>query len=140
MMIKRNRAVTDEAKVDLGIGTYDFSPTPVPPPTTFPVISVLGATPRRHELHFNDSAAPDKKARPAGAAGLILFCQAQEVKDPPPVNGASAPFQALVTKPTFMMDFAAEDLGRKAYYFARWHTAKGLLGPWSQVASMIVAG
>jgi hypothetical protein len=137
MQIKSNRAVTDAAKINLGIGVYDFSPTPVPAPATFPLINIVAATPRQHEIRFADSATPDKKSKPTGALGLQFFCSVGEV---PPADPLTSRFQAFVTKQPYMMDFEAADVGKTAFYYARWQTRTGQVGPWSQVASMTVAG
>lgn len=140
MQIKRNRAVSNAAKINLGIGVYDFAATPVTAPTTFPLINIIAATPRQHEIRFADSDTPDKKTKPAGALGLQFFCAVGDAGAGAPADPLASRFQAFVTRQPYRMDFAAADVGKTAYYFARWQTATGLVGPWSQVASMTVAG
>lgn len=140
MMIKRNGAVSSDAKVALGIGVYDVGLTPVPAPTTFPIIHITGATPLQHELRLGDSATPERTARPEGTVGLLLFCQVAAAEEPVPTDGAKAPFLAIVTRAIHRTSFDAADVGKTAYYFARWFTERGLLGPWSQAVSMTVAG
>jgi hypothetical protein len=144
MMIKTNRAVMDEAKTNLGIGVYDFQRTAVPAPISFPVLKLMGATPLRHELRWNDSGAPDSKARPAGVVGLQLFCQVGDTPGgspgAPPNDPLASRFRCFTTKQPYRMELAAADEGKKAFYYARWQTATGLTGPFSQVVSMTVAG
>ena len=140
MLIKSNRAVSDEAKINLGIGVYDTVRSRVLAPATFPVIQILGATPRQHELRFTDSGDADKKGKPAGAQGLQLFCHVGEGSAGAPADPLASRFQSLVTRSTMRMTFAPADVSKTAYYYARWYTASGLTGPWSLVASMTVAG
>ena len=140
MLIKENDAVPDDAKAYLGLGRTDTIRSSVAAPTTFPIVQVLAATPRQHELRFVDSGDTLKKGKPAGAIGLQLFCQVSEPGVPAPADPLSGRFQSLVTRPTFRMTFTAAEVDKRAHYYARWYTFTGLTGPWSQVASMTVAG
>jgi hypothetical protein len=144
MMIKPNRAVSDEAKTDLGIGIYDFNRAPVAAPETRPQINIVAVDLLRHKLLITDSTTPNKKGKPAGAIGLQFFCQVGDtpggVAGAPPSDPQSCRFQAFLSKAAMTMEFSAADAGKKAWYFARWQTGTGKVGPFSQVASMTVAG
>jgi hypothetical protein len=140
MLIKSNRAVSDQAKIALRIGVYDFVRTAVAAPTTRPQVSVVGVDIKQHELHFADSTTAEKKAKPAGAQGLQLFYLVAPAGTPAPEDPLSARFYAVLTKPSLTMRFTAADSGKTAWYMARWQTATGLVGPWSVPVSMPVAG
>jgi len=40
--IRANRAVTDALKIGLGLHIHDAQPTPIPPPSTYPVLTIQG--------------------------------------------------------------------------------------------------
>lgn len=140
MLIKRNPAVEDQAKVDLGIGVYDFTRTPILAPTTRPIINIVKMDLLQHVLRFADVTTPESRARPAGAAGLQFFCHIGDAVAGAPADPLTCRFQQFTTKPTLTMAFDAADAGKKAFYFARWQTAMGKVGPFSQVASLTIAG
>src|SRR6185436_20107712 len=71
--IRANRAVSDELKVGLGLHIADRQPTPVPAPSTYPVLTIQGLGLGAQDLNAADQMTPNKRAKPAGAVGLILF-------------------------------------------------------------------
>ena len=71
--IRANRGISNADKTALGLNVPDGTPTPVPAPSTSPILAVIGATPGEHTIRFADSATPDKRGKPFGAIGLQLF-------------------------------------------------------------------
>ena len=140
IQIKSNRELTDQAKINLGIGVYDFTHTPIPAPSTRPLVEVVKVDVRRHELRFADSTTPDKKAKPTGVLGLQLFYHVGEASAGAPTDPLASRFHAFITRSTLKLDFSAADAGKTAWYYARWQTATGLTGPWSVVISMPIVG
>jgi hypothetical protein len=136
-LIKSDVAVNDEDKLALGIGIRDLVPTPIVAPATFPLLNPVGAGPLTHELRFADNLTPDSRAKPAGALGMQLF---RSIGVVPPGSAAAASFLAFVTKQPYVSAFDEADKNKTAYYYARWQTRTGLVGPWSQVASFTIAG
>lgn len=134
--IRANAGVSDANKIALGLNLPNFTPTPIPQPSTSPLINVIGATPLQHTLRYADTNTPDSKKKPFGAQQLLLFVA---VADDPVVDPTVALFYGAFTKVPVFVDFDAADVGKAATYFARWQTRTGLLGPWSLPVSMTVA-
>ena len=139
MQIKNNRAVSNADKINLGIGVYDGNKAPVPVPATFPLLNLVAAIPLQHELRFSDSDTPDRSAKPAGAIGMQLVCHIGTTA-PAPEDRLASPLQYFITRQPVKISFQPADLGKTAYYFARWQTARGLYSPWSQMVSMTIGG
>lgn len=134
--IRANRAVTDELKIGLGLHVADTSPTPVPPPTTKPVLAIARIDQGFQDVRATDETTPNSRARPVGSAGLLLYraIGAAPVNDP-----AQAAFLTFVGKPAAQSTFTPADAGKTVTYFARWTNAKGEVGPWSQGLSASIA-
>jgi hypothetical protein len=134
--IKSSRGISNADKSALGLTIDDASSTPVPAPTSSPILAILGATPGMHTLRFADSNTPEKRGKPVGAIGLQLFIAiaAAAVADP-----GVARLQGFVTRQPYGVPFDSADNGKIATYFARWQTRTGLTGPWSNAISFTVA-
>lgn len=134
--IRANGAVSDSLKLGLGLRIHDTLPTPIPPPSTYPLLSINGAGPLMQGLRAADQLTPTRRAKPAGSAGLLLFraVGTAAITDP-----EQAGFLGFVTKAAFQSSFSSSDDGKIATYFARWTNAKGEVGPWSAPVSMRVA-
>lgn len=137
MQIKANRAVEDSAKVALKLKAQDAVRTRGTAPVTFPMLKIASATPRCHRLCWNDSETPESRAKPARVQGLVLYCT---VGTTPPEEALSGRFKALITRQPYRMEFSQGDIGKTAYYWARWQTPTGLMSKWSQMVSMGITG
>jgi hypothetical protein len=135
-VIKRNLGVSNDAKIGLGLTINSGGPSPIPAPTTQPVLSIATAGSLRQVVHFADTTAPDRRAKPAGVKGLML---AVAVGTTPPASRELVPTYGMATKQSFAVDFNDGDAAKTAYYYGRWITAAGLLGPWSALAQSIIA-
>lgn len=135
--IKANLGISDELKEAIGVPLTDSLPTPVPAPTTQPLLSIIGATPLQHTLRYADASTPDKRAKPAGATGLLLFVAYGPTV---PTDPETAKFVGLFGRQPMLVDHAAENAGKTAYYCARWTNSKGQMGPWSGWVHLIIAG
>jgi hypothetical protein len=136
-VIKRNLGVSNEAKIGLGLTIDDSGRTPIPAPTTAPILSIFNAAPLHHSVRFVDETSPDRRAKPAGVQGVLL---AVAVGTTPPVDFATMPVQGLMTRQNFDLGFALPDKGKNAYYAGRFVTPSGLPGPWSALAQLTIAG
>lgn len=135
--IANNAGVSSANKVALGINPRTNPPSPVPAPTTNPVLTISSAIAFGHIVRFRDSlASPSVKAKPAGAIGLQLFAStsATPITDPTLLE-----FNSVQTKSPFTITWGSGDVGKTAYYAARWVTRRGLVGPWSAIAPFTVA-
>jgi hypothetical protein len=134
--IRANRAVADNLKNDLGLRVRDAVPTPVPAPTTKPVLNIARTEQGFMNITAADEATPSKRARPAGSVGMLLYRAVAEDA----VNSPSqATFLTFVGKPAAQSDFTTADRGKTATYFARWTNARGEVGPWSSAVSGAIA-
>jgi hypothetical protein len=134
--IRANRAVSDELKIGLGLTIHDTQPTPVPPPASYPLLAVSGMIQGVQDLRAADQNSPNRRGRPAGTAGLLLF---RAVDTGPVTEPAQAAFLGFVTRAGFQSHFEAADNGKTATYFGRWTNAKGEVGPWGPPVSMPIA-
>lgn len=134
--IRANRAISDANKIALGLHVRDTAPTPVPAPSTYPLLTVDTFNLGTLTLHAADQATPDRRARPAGSAGMLLF---SVVATTPVTTPEGLAFNAFLTKPKFQNTFDPADSGKTVTYFARWTNGKGELGPWSPPVSIRIA-
>jgi len=134
--IRVNRAVSDALKIGLGLHIADTDPTPVPAPATRPVLSIARIAQGFQEVKATDEATPNRRARPAGSAGLLVY---RAIGTAPINDPANAEFQAFVGKPAITSSFSPSDSGKVVTYFARWTNARGEVGPWSQGVSGSIA-
>lgn len=136
-LISRNAGVLASDKLSIGVNPRTSTPTPIPTPTSNPILSLVGATPWGHTLGYKDSAAITGKAKAFGAIQMELHClvSATVIDDP-----AAIPYLGDYTKSPLAVSFSAEDVGKQAYYVARWKTRTGLVGPWSAIVNFTVAG
>jgi len=133
--IRANRAVSDALKVGLGLRIPD-PPTPIPAPTSYPLLTIDSFNLGTLKLSAADQFTPDKKAKPAGTAGLLLFSIVAEESATAPTD---ADFNAFLTKTRFQNTFSQADSGKMVTYFGRWTNGKGELGPWSPPVSIRIA-
>lgn len=138
--IRNNAAVTNQQRVDLGLTVPKVVPTPIPAPTSFPVLGLVMATPLQHELQYSDSATPVGKSKPFGVIGLEIYraIGAVEAVDP-----AQATYYATMTKSPMRINFASDDRAKNCTYFARYVTRSGpagkaQVGPWSAALNAII--
>jgi hypothetical protein len=134
--IRANTAVSDSLKLGLGLNVHDTIPTPVPPPSTYPILSINGAGPLIQELRAADQMTPTRRAKPHGSAGLLVF---RAIGTAAEANPNNCSFMGFVTKADIQSSFESADDGKIATYFARWTNAKGEVGPWSSPVSMRIA-
>lgn len=134
--IRANGAVSDSFKLGLGLHIHDTIPTPIPPPSTYPILAINGAGPAQQDLRAADQLTPTRRAKPHGTAGLLVF---RAIGTAIATDPDSAPFLGFVTKAEFHSSFSSADDGKIATYFARWTNAKGEVGPWSSPVSMRIA-
>jgi hypothetical protein len=136
-MIRLNAGISDQAKLNLQINLVNNSRVPLPDPTSYPVLNIVGSMNGSMTLEYSDSLEPDKKKRPVGAARLELFVAiaAGPVTDP-----AEAKYLGSFTRQPIGVPFAHADNGKTATFFARWAgTRSGVCGPWSVPVSMTIA-
>jgi len=136
-IIKANPSVTNENKIAIGVRVSDPVPTPIPAPTTFPVLSVRMAGPQTQELMAVDVTTPTKRSKPAGTIGMLVV---RAIGTVAAVDPEQCRLLGVYTRVPFQVgEFTAGDIGKVVTYFGRWTNAKGQEGPWSAPVSMILA-
>lgn len=126
VMMQANPSITDTQKTNLGITVRKTNRTPVPPPSTSPLLAFIAATPLQHTLRASDQLTPDSRAKPFGALSLQLSVWVAPIGTSP----SGPPNQLItVTKNPIAVNFDSSDIGKLASYVGRWQTRTGLIGP-----------
>ena len=133
--LQASTVVSDAEKAALGI-TVAATPSPIGAPTTAPMVSIECGNRLQHTLRFVDSATPTKKAKPAGVLGVEIW---NKVGTTPPTGEGDLKFVAIDTDAPYVLNFAAEDGTKNAYYWLRWVSPTGERGPWSEQAQATIA-
>lgn len=133
--INNNPSITNDQKTALGITVRKTTKTPVPTPTTSPILTFIAATPLQHTLRYADQLTPASRALPFGA----ICCEINVfVSLTPPTPDSLATFVLSMTKNPVPIDFTNGMQGKTAYYIAYWRTRTGLYGPVSAQLSAVV--
>lgn len=125
-IIRANQGVTDEDKTALGLNIPDLVPTAIPPPTTYPEISVIIAGAGMHQILITDQLTPTLKAKPFGVAGCLLYANSAPTADPVMTD---APLLAVITRADTALDVSSFPVGSHVGYKGQWFNRKGELGP-----------
>ncbi len=136
MQVKANAGVDNQDKVELGIHVNDPTPSPVPAPTSAPMLNITSAFSGEHNLVYADELTPDSRRKPEGVTQLELYVY---VGPAATANCEDATYVGVYTKNPIQYTFTPDKAGQTATYFARWRTARGLAGPWSLPVAMMIA-
>lgn len=131
-IIRADQGVSEANKAALGLTIPDPTPTPIPAPTTKPVLSAPLAGQNQVYMTIVDELTPDKKSKPAGVAGCVIF-RAEGTAFP--LSFADAKFNGIRTRSDNIMDTSDVAGGTLLTYWAQWFNAKGELGPVSSGAN-----
>lgn len=136
MMIKQNSGIADADKLFIGVRPVNTTREPIDPPSTAPLLNILGATPGVQSLRVADTTTPDSKSRPFGASNLQLFLG---IGTEEPLPQAQCSFYGAFTRSAIDVEFSENDDGKIATFYGRWANQKGKVGPWSLPVSMRIA-
>ena len=126
MAATNHPATTDAQRQSLGLTIRDNDPTPVPPPSTAPLIDILSVKSRRFELRLRDSVTSAKR-KPTGVQGATLFSY---VGEEAPASLSDWKFEASTTKTDIEIDIPVTvPPGSKVWYTAFWFNRKSESGP-----------
>lgn len=135
--ISKNAGVSTSNKIALGVNPGTNTPTPIVAPTSNPVLTIAAALSLQHVVRYRDVlVAPSVKAKPAGVIAIQLYAVASAtvVTDPTVI-----PFIQINTKSPLLISWPSLDVGKQAYYTARWVTRTGLVGPWAPITNFTIA-
>ncbi len=134
--IRINPGVLNSDKLALGLNLPNNTPSPIPAPSTFPVLGVVAVGPGVIQLRYADNTTPASRKKPQGALQMELWrgIGTAEIVDP-----LLCTLNALVTKQPFVSSFSDPTTrGKIATFFARWNTRTGLVGPWSAGITQVI--
>lgn len=134
--IKNNEGITDGDKLVIGVRPINPNREPIAPPSSQPLLNVLGNLPGIQSLRYADSNTPDSRSKPFGVTELQLF---RGIGDAEGLPLAECQFFAKITRNPVEVPFSEADDGKIATYYARWANAKGQTGPWSTPVSFRIA-
>lgn len=136
-MIQANPSVTNEMKTALGYTIRKIGRTPVPAPTTYPILSFANIAPLQHVLRYSDSGGAAPRGRPFGVTGLMLSWWITPAGTAP---SGPANFVQSFTRIPIGITFDSSAVGKLAIYSAKWTNGKGNLGPVSNTLSNLIIG
>jgi hypothetical protein len=135
--IKLNDGISDPDKIAIGVNPVNRARSAIGVPRSSPLLKMIGATPGVHELRFQDSNSPTRRAKPFGAVALQLFVH---VGDGQPAEGpAACAYLGTFTSNPVLVSHRHADGGKVATYYGRWVSRRGEEGPFSSSIAMHVA-
>ena len=134
--IQKRSGTTDEQRAGLGITVPDTEPTPVPAPTTAPVLNLVTSERLRHLVEASKTAEEGGGlGKPAGVRGVQIW---RKIGAPAPVDESELEFVSEFTRTRVTLDYQMSQGGQTVYYQARWVSTRGETGPWGELASATV--
>lgn len=136
-LIRANKGVTNADKVSLGLHVPDPTRTRIGPPTTAPMLTIPGLFNGSHMLRYADESTPNSRRKPHGVANLHLWMVISDTQTHLPQE--TMKLVGIYTRCPIIVEHEVKDAGKTASYFGRWVTKRGLMGPWSLPAHMMIA-
>jgi hypothetical protein len=138
--ISLNASVTDGAKAAIRVTVRKVTPTPVPPPTTKPVIGILTNVAGVVQFQVRDATTPTTKAKPAGCIGVELWAA---VGVAAAIDPSQARYVGTQTKTPNSWTAEPTDRTKIVTFFTRWTTRSGAggrayTGPWSDPVNTVI--
>jgi hypothetical protein len=134
--IARNPGVTDNDREQMSLPLRDTTPSPHPVPDITPVMEAVPSGARKHTV---TAINPDtgKKQKPPLVKGVAFAHRMRDV-DAPPSRADDMPsdFQSGTSRD---FHYTEADIGRAVDYAAAYENEGARRGPWSNVASVIIA-
>lgn len=129
-----NDVISASDKDALFIHTNTGGGSPIPAPTSTPVISLLSKEISVLHVVYADSSIPAKHAKPYGVA----FCELVYNIDTVPATPDDCSEKATINRSNQTLVFTENQRGKKIYVFARWMNQNGKSGPWSNMTSALI--
>ena len=128
--------LSPDKREELGLPIKDVHPSPVPAPTTKPVVKVKQVSGRNVTVLITDETTPTSRKKPAGAREAEIFSHVGETA---PEDLRSWSYEGQATRNSFTVPFPATAAsGAKVWVAARWCNGKGSPGPVSDPTSTYV--
>jgi hypothetical protein len=134
--IQKRTGTTDEQRGALGVTVPDTTPTPIPAPTTAPVLNIVTSERLRHVVEASKTALEGGGlGKPPGVRGVQLW---RKIGDPPPTGESDFEFVSEFTRTRMTLDYQMSQGGLTIHYQARWVSTRGETGPWGELVSATV--
>lgn len=130
--IRNNLGVTNPDKTDLGLTIVKTTPTPIPAPVTYPLLSLVATNVSGATINMRDSGTPSVKRKPFGAVAAEVWFKTGAT---PPVDPTTGTYAGDFTKSPLVLFTDPSLAGETVWAFARWKTRTGLVGAFSSVLS-----
>lgn len=131
--ISLNPAVSSGSKIAIGVNPRTSTPTPITPPTTYPILTIQAGANLQLYVRYRDSAAsPSVKSKPYGVQSVqIAFAvSATAVTDP-----TLLPTTIAATKSPVVLTF---DAGGQCYLAGRYLLRNGQYSDWGPIVNFTV--
>lgn len=126
-IVQNYPGTTNTLRQDLQITVPDTEPTPVPPPSSPPIVEVKDVYGREVTLRLQDSTTSSGRAKPSGVSGATILSY---VGDDPPVDPADWKFEGNTTRTTYSIEFPITVApGAKVWLTAFWFNPRQQSGP-----------
>jgi len=134
MTLTNNENATDEIRARYGLTVPKGTRTPVPPPTSHPLMEVRKLNVGVATVAYSDSDNPEGKNKPAGAVGVEVFCGFSD--DGSAVEIEDSMYSLTATKAPFALPVDPANRGKTMTLRGRYVTRSGpggvaQVGPWS---------
>lgn len=128
-VLQTNINTTDAIRSRYGLTIRKTTRTPVPPPTSHPLLGVRSQSFGTVVLAYTDAMFPEGKAKPPGAIGVEVWTRK--------ATDNAWGRVATATKSPFVLDTTSYDAGEQYQVKARYCTRSGpggeaQFGPWSE--------
>jgi hypothetical protein len=130
--IYNNSAMSNDDIVECDLRPRDTVRTPVPVPTSVPVINIMTASGNIGVIRFfrlDDEDGAIRRGKPKGVA-RIEFASNVDVQ---PANPNDCSDIASATKSPMRVEIDPADRGKKLWFYARWINTREQPGPWTDL-------
>jgi hypothetical protein len=138
-MVSQSESIAPDDKTALGVTVRKTTRTPVPPPSTVPILHIVSMVPGTIQFQYRDTTTPTSKGKPFGVRNLQVFSNIGTV---PATDPAQCTFNVAPTKSPFQLTYPGGNSGKVMTLFARWAgggtlTSNGMpqYGPWGAALS-----
>jgi hypothetical protein len=133
----KNPVIPKSGLVDAGVDVPDATHTPVGKPAEHVGLTVIPTNVRQHKIVWTVEET-GSKAVPKGYGGVVLRKGVPESDEAMPTKPEDLPSSELYSRNNIIVNFRAEDQGKHCVYAACWQTKTGLMGPWTDIITILV--
>lgn len=132
--IQATPTVTPAQKTSLGITPRDTGRTPIPVPSTRPVVTIVSTAGGAFVLRVIDETVVVGRKRPYGYRGAILGFSTGTTA---PTSMADCTLLGVATRVPQTFNLSAVAAGTRVWLLGQWFNTRGELGPLSAAVSQI---